>query len=122
MGTAQTIKTKDSITTGIDYSHQTIITSHEDGYIRLWDLRNPLSPASTFKSHSRLASCVKFSQNTHMFGSGAYDHTVKIWDSRSVFPLQTLHTDYEKVFCLGWKSNKEVVCGGSNPSLTFHSL
>lgn len=88
----QTIKTKDSITTSIDYCHNTLLTSHEDGFIRMWDFRNSNSPVSTFKSHAKFASCSKFHKNPHIFASGAYDQTIKIWDSRSVFPLQTLST------------------------------
>jgi len=92
--------------TGIDFSYDNLISSHEDGYIRLWDIRDPLNPTSTFKSHAKFASCVKFSKYPNIFASGAYDQTVKIWDNRSVFPLQTLHIDYDKIFCLTWKNSK----------------
>ena len=33
---------------------------------------------------------------------GSYDQTVKIWDTRSVFPLQSIPTNYDKVFALSW--------------------
>jgi WD40 repeat protein len=54
------ILTKDSITTSIDYKADKLLTTHEDGYIRLWDIRNPQNPSGTFKAHSKMASCVKF--------------------------------------------------------------
>ena len=65
----KTILTKDSITTGIDFSNGCLVSSHEDGYIRLWDVRNPTSPASTFKSHSKYASCVSFGFSSNIFAS-----------------------------------------------------
>ncbi len=63
------ILTKDSITTSIDYSNDRLLTSHEDGYIRLWDVRAPQIPTNTYKSHSKLASCVKFNKRSYIFAS-----------------------------------------------------
>ena len=69
MSEVKTIKTKDSITTGIDFSYDHLLTSHEDGYIRIWDVRNSITPAMTFKSHAKYASCAKFSKSSNIFAS-----------------------------------------------------
>lgn len=69
MSEIKTIKTKDSITTCIDFSYDNLITSHEDGYIRMWDVRDPHNPTSTFKSHAKFASCAKFSKYPNIFAS-----------------------------------------------------
>ena len=69
MKSIKTLLTKDSITTGLDFSNNSLLSSHEDGYIRLWDLRNPALPASTFKSHSKYASCVSYGVSSNIFAS-----------------------------------------------------
>lgn len=62
--------TKDSITTSIDFSADVIYSSHEDGYLRTWDIRSPTTnPTETFKSHRRYASCVKKQEHWTTFAS-----------------------------------------------------
>lgn len=80
------IYTKDSITSSIDAKYDNILSAHEDGYIRLWDKRST-HQVKSFKSHNKYASAVKFSQSPNIFASSSYDHTVKIWDIRSIFPI-----------------------------------
>jgi WD40 repeat protein len=69
MQEVRTILTKDSITTSIDYASDRILSCHEDGYIRLWDIRDTKNPTTTYKSHSKFASCVKFNRNSSIFAS-----------------------------------------------------
>lgn len=65
-----TVLTKDSITTSIEYLNDRLLTSHEDGYIRLWDIRSPQTPTNTYKAHSKLVSSVEFNPNkSHIFCS-----------------------------------------------------
>lgn len=125
------ILTKDSITTGIDYANDRIISSHEDGYLRLWDVRDPINPSATFKSHAKYVSSIKFNRNHNIFASvsiifilpqGSYDHTVKVWDCRSIFPLQSISTHLEKVMALAWKNESELATGGSDSQVHFHSI
>ncbi len=108
-----TVLTKDSITTSIDYSNDRLLTSHEDGYIRLWDIRSPQIPTNTYKAHPKLVSSVKFNTRSNIFASvlfilmqGSYDTTVKVWDCRSAFPLQNIGTHHDKVFSVAWKEEK----------------
>ena len=104
------IRTGDSVPTSIDTHFDTILSSHEDGYVRLWDQRQPTICAKKFKSHTKYASCVKFSASpfvfcsvSHLLMQASYDQTVKLWDTRSIFPLKTLTTHHDKVFSLLWK-------------------
>ena len=65
-----TVLTKDSVTTSIEYFNDRLLTSHEDGYIRLWDIRSPQTPINTYKAHSKLVSSVEFNPNkSHIFCS-----------------------------------------------------
>lgn len=66
------IRTGDSVPTSIDTRFDNIISSHEDGYVRLWDQRQPTVCTKKFKSHSKYASCVKFSSSPFVFCSVSY--------------------------------------------------
>jgi len=63
------IRTGDSVPTSIDTRFDTILSSHEDGYVRLWDQRQPTTCVKKFKSHTKYASCVKFSASPFVFCS-----------------------------------------------------
>ena len=66
----RTFLTKDSITTSIDYSGNVLFSSHEDGYLRTWDLRSSsTNPSETFKSHTKFASTVKVHSHSNVFAS-----------------------------------------------------
>ena len=97
MARSQTILTRDSIVTSLDTLGQQILSTHEDGQLRMWDRRDSSRPVQTFKAHSKWASSVKFGNIPSRFASGSFDRTVKIWDSRCGFPLQNLHSKEEKV-------------------------
>jgi WD40 repeat protein len=71
------------------------LSGHEDGVVRLWDVRSG-SSEKTFKaqyeSHDKWISQVKFNPAVeNLFLSGSYDGTVKMWDIRNEeAPLATL--------------------------------
>ena len=63
------VLTKDSITTSIDFVGDRLLTSHEDGYIRMWDIRSPQTPSQTYKAHSKLVSSVQFNARSNIVAS-----------------------------------------------------
>jgi len=97
MTSDEQILTRDSVVTSIDSAGNSILSAHEDGQIRLWDRRQSSRPASTFKTHSKWASSVKFNASSFVFASSSYDQTVKVWDTRCGFPLQNMLGAEQKV-------------------------
>lgn len=62
--------TKDSITTSIDFAGETLISSHEDGYVRSWDVRHLLNPANSFQNHTKYVNTTQFNPNfSNIFAS-----------------------------------------------------
>jgi WD40 repeat protein len=120
MTRTETILTRDSVPVSIDTNGSGIISAHEDGQIRLWDRRDPTKPTNTYKAHSKWANCVRFGKAPHVFATGSYDHTVKIWDSRCSFPLSNIQAHEEKVLSLEWVDEKEVVSGGSDSAIHLY--
>jgi WD40 repeat protein len=91
MAAVDTFYTRDSVVTSIDSTDSLILSSHEDGQIRLWDKRTSSKPVSTFKAHSKWASAARFNpQLPNNFCSGSHDRTLKVWDMRCSFPLQNI--------------------------------
>jgi ribosome biogenesis protein len=119
-----TFLTKDSITTSISHHNSTnILTSHEDGYVRLWDLRHPSSPSITFKGHSKLISQVQYNvKKGNIFATGSYDTSIKVWDVRSTFPIQTVSAHQDKVFGVLWKDEKELIGGGADGEVSWNGI
>lgn len=99
-----------------------MISGHEDSYLKVWDLREGgKGPQKVFKSHSIWVSDVKALPNSEfIFMSTSYDHSIKIWDLRSSFPLFTLKTHHDKVFTCNWNGDNNIVAGGSDSKLSSH--
>ena len=104
----------------LDVAGSQILSAHEDGQIRLWDRRETSRPTNTFKSHAKWVSSVRFANSSHIFGSGSYDRTVKLWDQRCSFPLQNIQSHEEKVLAIEWLSSKSLVSGGSDSSVHLY--
>lgn len=119
-----------------------VLTAHPDQCIRLWDPRAQQSGESivqrTFRSHKQWVSSVAWhpdsTANEHLFVSGGYDGTAKVWDARSTIPLHTVKAHEGKLLGLSWRSqgnnesngNKEsnvaFVTGGDDKKLNFFSV
>lgn len=81
---------------------KTIISGHEDGYLRLWDLRDKKAK-KLIKGHAFWTSQAKsMSESELIYATAGYDKAVKVWDLRSEFPLFTMKSHGDKVFCLEW--------------------
>lgn len=97
---------------------KTVITCSADRHIRLYDPRSTEGSLckSTFTSHSLWVSAVSWSShNEYLFVSGSYDHSVKMWDTRSPkAPLYDISGHQDKVLCVDWSNPKYIVSGGSD--------
>ncbi|KAH7468706.1 Ribosome biogenesis protein WDR12-like protein [Phytophthora ramorum] len=112
-----------------------LLTAHPDNCIRLWDPRAQQSGESivqrTFRSHKEWVSSVAWhpdSTNEHLFVSGGYDGTAKVWDARSTIPLHTVNAHEGKLLDLSWRNqgkdenNVAFVTGGDDKKLNFFSV
>jgi ribosome biogenesis protein YTM1 len=109
----------DSVIYDLSYSGNSglIVTGHSDNAIRLWYPRS--SEALVFKklvTHKGWVHSVSWKPDSeHVFVSGSYDHTIKIWDIRSTIPLHTLQLHTDKVLCLAWDlSGGKLLSGGAD--------
>ncbi|CAG9769694.1 unnamed protein product [Ceutorhynchus assimilis] len=97
---------------------KTLLASCTDKNIRLYDPRSTEGTIckSVFTSHSQWVSDVTWSKyNEHLFLSGAYDATVKMWDTRSPkAPLFNLQGHEGQVLAVDWSNDKYLVSGGAD--------
>ncbi|KAH8584404.1 WD-repeat [Cryptosporidium sp. chipmunk genotype I] len=127
-------------------SGNVICTSHDDGKVRIWDLRAGTTNQIDFKVNKGLDS-VSFDRNTrfvhrirllahkevvpqaawspfseYMIGSVSHDMDLKILDIRSPnLPLQAAKTD-SKLLSLCWMNENTIYTGGSTGELIVCSF
>lgn len=101
----------------------TLLSGHEDGYVRLWDLRvNTSRPQNSFKPHASLVSGLSLSSsNDFLYTSCGYDGQAKVNDLRSQYSLWSSQ-EKGKVFVNTWVSGETLVFGGENSRLTSYSF
>lgn len=126
--------TQHKVPTAIDSSKgSSLISGHEDGVVRLWDVRSGASEKSyksQFESHSKWISQVRFNSTVdNIFVSGSYDGTVKLWDLRNEeTPLSTLKRkdgttgEQYKVFAVEWNGPSQIISGGSDSQVSVHTI
>lgn len=126
-----------SVTTAPD--SRLFATSHEDGRVRVWDVRSPLlaataselaekgsyqrcSALSTYHIHRRLVSQVKWNpENANILVSVSHDGSAKVIDLRSPrFALQTVSYPDIKLLCVCWIDGSRFVSGGSDNKIRSH--
>ncbi|XP_066595230.1 ribosome biogenesis protein WDR12 homolog [Prorops nasuta] len=104
----------------VDYSllSRSVITASADKHIRLYDPRSAEGALvkSIFTSHTQWVQTVRWStEDEHLFISGAYDNTTKLWDTRSPnAPLFDLSGHEDKVLCCNWSNPMLIVSGGAD--------
>lgn len=106
--TVQCITCKDSAITAMDRLNPDIILcAHEDSSIKTYDLRNSSNVASkTFRGHGSWVSDIKvLSSSQSIFITSSYDHTIKVWDFRSSYPLFNLETHHDKILTTIWNGD-----------------
>ncbi|KRX01534.1 WD40-repeat-containing domain [Pseudocohnilembus persalinus] len=117
----QSIATKDSAVTTFNFDQDLVISGHEDSYIKTFDMREGKGPVNIFKSHTLWVSDIqKVPINDHQFISCSYDHTIKLWDQRSQFPIFTLKSHHDKIFSVIWNGDSKILSGGSDKEIISH--
>lgn len=108
------VNTRDSPVLAIDtLTGDCVLSGHEDGYSRLWDLRvNVNRPVNSFKHHSTIVSSLQANpHNNYLFASAGYDAHLNVNDIRSQYPIWT-HKSQNKLFTLQWTSPQHLVFAG----------
>eukprot|EP00842_Homolaphlyctis_polyrhiza_P000464 jgi/Hompol1/1418/HPOL_005590-RA len=67
-----------------------LLTASDDKTAMVWDIPGE-QPAHTFKEHTDyVRTALQSSENQSIFATGSYDHTVKLWDTRTDSSMMTL--------------------------------
>ena len=112
-----------SVPTIINSSNEFVFSGHEDGKIRLWDLRTPVKPSLIFNAHNNYVSDIKFSPlSTQLFTTTSYDKTIKFFDLRASKPLWKIETANEKNFSLEFNSEKFLISGGDDSNINIFEI
>ncbi|KAL6258849.1 hypothetical protein P5V15_010795 [Pogonomyrmex californicus] len=107
----------------IDYSphSRAVIAGSADQHVRLYDPRSTEGTIAKakFTSHTQWVAAVHWApEDEHLFVSGAYDNTVKLWDTRSPkVPLFDLLGHEDKVLVCDWSYDKLILSGGADNTL-----
>mmetsp|Transcript_19746 Transcript_19746/g.25591 ORF Transcript_19746/g.25591 Transcript_19746/m.25591 type:complete len:448 (+) Transcript_19746:94-1437(+) len=105
-----------------------LASGHSDNAVRLWDARahGDSIVKLELKSHKGWVSDVAWSKkNEFLLASVSHDKTVKLWDIRSKIPLYTLSSHTNKVLCVDWDCNSDLILSGgagASSNLEVHSL
>mgnify|MGYP000966036200 FL=1 len=110
---------------------QLVLAGHEDGLVRLYDLRQTqVKHAKTFECHERYISKVKINPRAeNVFVTCALDGLLKLWDLRNEqAPLYILKrkaeqdSDDAKLFGLAWNGASQILSGGSDSHVSVHQM
>ena len=95
------IMTSYSSINDLDIRQDLVLTSHDDGSIRIYDTRSGVI-SSKFLGHSVWASSACFNPlNSYLIGSTSYDKSFKLWDLRGNRELFTINLN-SKGYCGKW--------------------
>lgn len=117
------INTQHKLTSSIcHFSPESLISGHDDGKIKFWDLRNG-KISNIFLGHSNYISALDFDgEDYSKFISTAYDGLVNIWDVRSnKSPIYSLRTDSEKNYGLAYNTADYIIAGGDSSNINIFS-
>lgn len=95
-----------------------------DPILRVWDPRKPgtVSPIHQFSFHkSWISSCKWHKRSWYHLISASYDGTVMLWDLRTLLPLAVINSHTDKVLCVDWWKDENVISGGADSKLCISS-
>ena len=131
------IFTNHKVATTIDSNfvndNQLVLAGHEDGMVRLYDLRQTqVKQTKAFECHDRYISNVKINTRAeNVFVTCALDGLLKLWDMRNEqAPLYVLkrgggaasESEDAKLFGLAWNGASQILSGGSDSHVSVHQM
>lgn len=131
LAVAESLFTNHKVVTCLDSAtdkHPIILGGHEDGSVRLYDLRSSTTGVKqhkVFEANTSYISQVRICpRNLNLFAASGYDGRIRIWDQRNESePLHVLKrkgADDFKLFALSWVGSS-LVSGGSDSSVNIFS-
>ncbi len=105
-----------------NFGNDTIISGHDDGRIKFWDLRSG-KISNIFVGHNKLVSAINFDgEDYSKFSSIGLDGHLNIWDVRSnQAAIFSLNTDCEKNYGLSYNTSDYLICGGESAKINIYS-
>lgn len=110
------------VTSFCNFGTDSIISGHDDGRIKFWDLRSG-KVSNIFVGHNKLVSAIDFDgEDYSKFASIGLDGNLNIWDVRSnQSAIFSLKTDCEKNFGLSYNTTDYLICGGESAKINIYS-
>lgn len=105
-----------------NYTDDSIITGHDDGRIKFWDLRSG-KISNIFSGHKNFVSAIDVDVTDYSkFVSIGYDSCLNVWDVRSnKAALFNIQTDSEKNYGLCYNTSDYILCGGESANINVFS-
>jgi translation initiation factor 3 subunit I len=92
--------------------NQTIITAHDDGFVRQWDAKTQ-ELLTEVKEHKAAIKNMQISADGSMIITSSSDHTARLWETRTVKCLKTYQTDHPvNDACISPVMNHVILGGG----------
>ncbi|XP_053685379.1 eukaryotic translation initiation factor 3 subunit I [Sabethes cyaneus] len=95
---------------------ETVITGHENGSIRIWDLR-AARELNSVTAHTNAINDMQLSKDGTMFVSASKDNTAKLFDSENLMCLKTYKTERPVNSAAISPINEHVVLGGGQEAM-----